>query len=316
MEYVNCDLCGKDDARFVYHVMDTNYGTPGEFSIVQCQQCKLVYLNPRPSLSEYPRIYPDLSYDPFVTSQTSAKVAPNQTLWQRGRQLTGLDPVGRVLDVGCADGSFLKVMSELGWSCVGIEPNPRASNFAREQLGLDVRQGNIFDVSDSEKFSLITFWDVLEHVPSPQAALVHAHKLLQPTGHLVLSLPNWHSFERYLFRQQWISIDAPRHFYHFSPITIRALLANCGFEIEQSNAQAPVMSLASNLLRQGGNWCLRGGSNKTAHELNAPTRRVLSRKRQMLMRLVYLGMFPCTVLINLLNRGSGLFIIARRVEAI
>jgi len=313
VEYVACDLCGSDETRLVYRVRDTNYGTPGEFHLVQCRTCQLVYLNPRPAPSRYFDIYPETTYDPFDEMNRADEPKPNETHRERARQLTRMVGSGRVLDVGCGTGLFLQAMREEGWSCVGVEPSPRASEFARTRLRLDVRQGTIFDIADTESFDVITFWDALEHTPSPRAALGRVHQLLIPRGIIALSLPNWDSVERRIFGAEWIALDAPRHFYHFSPSTIRRLLASSGFHVQTIQARAPVMSLASNILRWGGRWILRRGKAKGAPALNVPTRRTPSLGRRWMIRATYLGVTPLNALINSIHRGADLMVIARKV---
>lgn len=312
MEYVACDLCGSADARRVYRVRDTNYGTAGEFDIVQCAACRLVYLNPRPEPSRYAEIYPEATYDPFDDMQRIGQARPNAMQRARARRLTHIVGIGRVLDVGCGTGLFLQAMRDAGWECLGVEPSPRASEFARTRLQLDVRQGTLFDVDATESFDLITFWDVLEHTPSPRAVLLRAYELLLPRGFVAISLPNWDSIERRIFGAEWIALDAPRHFYHFAPNTLRRLLSACGFEIVSLDTRAPVMSLASNVLRWGGRWVLRRGKQKSADALNATTRRTVSPARRAIIRLTYLGMTPFNALFNALQRGADLLVIARK----
>lgn len=309
MEHVACDLCGGADARRVYRVPDTNYGTAGQFDIVQCRGCQLVYLNPRPKPSRYLEIYPQAAYDPF---DAHAQTQPPSTPRERARRLTRRLGAGRALDVGCGTGLFLLALRAEGWDCVGVEPSPRASEFARTYLRLDVRSGTIFDVDALESFDLITFWDALEHLPSPRAALLRAHKLLTPRGFLALSLPNWDSIERRVFGAQWIALDAPRHFYHFAPATLRRLLSLCGFEIQSLEARATVLSLASNVLRWSGCWILRRGTPKPASALNDSTRRQLSPQRRAVIRLTHLAMTPLNALFNSIQCGADLVALARK----
>jgi 2-polyprenyl-3-methyl-5-hydroxy-6-metoxy-1,4-benzoquinol methylase len=315
LESILCDLCGSDQSQRLYSVPDTNYGTPGKFSIVQCQRCKLVYLNPRPSAAELPAVYPETRYDPFQTIHTTGPIAPHPLQWSRGEQLTHLSGPGKVLDVGCGDGLFLKAMQQLGWSCVGVEPNQSAVEFARSHLGLDVRLGEIFAIGAQENFDLITLWDALEHTPSPTTVLSHAAKLLTPTGRIALSVPNWDSFERMIFRGRWIALDAPRHLYHFSPQTATHLLNKCGFEIQKLEASAPVLSLASNLLRLGGDLAFRGGQAKATRTSGPATSSEPSSKRKMLIQLIHWLMLVPNSCANLLQRGSSLTILARKTAA-
>ena len=49
MEYVACNLCGAEDA--------SHCCTVGEFRIVRCSGCGLIYTNPRRSADAIPDIY-------------------------------------------------------------------------------------------------------------------------------------------------------------------------------------------------------------------------------------------------------------------
>jgi 2-polyprenyl-3-methyl-5-hydroxy-6-metoxy-1,4-benzoquinol methylase len=315
LESVVCDLCGRDQSQLIYSVPDTNYGTPGKFSIVQCRICKLVYLNPRPSAAELPAIYPETRYDPFQLIHTTGPQSPHPIQWSRARQLTQIAGAGRVLDVGCGDGLFLKAMQQLGWTCVGVEPNQNAVEFARTRFELDIRSGEIFAIGAQENFDLITLWDALEHTPSPTAVLLRAAKLLPPTGRIALSVPNWDSFERLIFRERWIALDAPRHLYHFSPRTVTRLLNQCGFEIQKLEASAPVLSLASNLLRLGGDLAFRRGQAKATVASGPATTTEPSLKRKTLIRVIHWLMLLPNSCANLLQRGSSLTILARKTNS-
>lgn len=313
MESIPCDLCGQNQAQPVYTVTDTNYGTPGTFTIVQCQHCGLVYLNPRPSAAEIPARYPEAQYDPFRAAVTN-QLQPGATNYERARWLT--TQPGQVLEVGFGSGLFLKAMQELGWACYGVEPNPTATQFARERLKLEVVTGDIFAVT-RQNFDLIAMWDVLEHTPSPRKNLQQAWALLKPQGRLALSFPNWESFERHFFKERWIALDAPRHFYHFSQATITRLLRECGFEILSLSATAPVMSLASNTLRWLGDFALRRGQAKAAAAVAGPTNAAAppspSGLKRLAVRSTYWALTPLNILLNALQRGPALTVLARKL---
>lgn len=313
MEYTACDLCHEQKSQFIYRVADTNYGLPGQFILVQCQRCGLVYQNPRPGTDEIASFYPTSRYHPFRAIHGEETAGPNPTHWKRARLLTQRMGPGKVLDVGCGNGLFLLAMRELGWHCLGVEPNSEAGQFARNRLQLEVHTGYISSLEARRSFDLITLWDVLEHTHSPSGVLGHAYELLRPAGLVALSVPNWDSFERRLFRERWIALDAPRHLYHFSPKTIRQLLSRCGFRVETLHTQAPVLSLASNVLRWGGDWLLRRGQPKapmapTPSALNIPP------QRHRLIRLVHLLMRPANAVANTLNRGASITVVARKEE--
>lgn len=97
---------------------------------------------------------------------------------------------GRLLDVGCAHGWFLRAAAADGWEAVGIEPDPRMARFARD-AGMTVRAGMFPSaLAPGERFDCIVFNDVFEHLPDVGGALRACHSLLAPGGLLVLNLPD------------------------------------------------------------------------------------------------------------------------------
>ena len=48
-ETVCCDLCGSARSETVMVGWDMLYGAPGQWPVVRCLDCGLVYTNPRPA---------------------------------------------------------------------------------------------------------------------------------------------------------------------------------------------------------------------------------------------------------------------------
>jgi 2-polyprenyl-3-methyl-5-hydroxy-6-metoxy-1,4-benzoquinol methylase len=95
-----------------------------------------------------------------------------------------------ILDVGCATGLFMRVAQAEGYTVTGIEPNKQL--FATTQKhGLHV----IHDyfppkLSLGEKFDVIIFNDVFEHIPDTHQILASCYENLKDDGLLILNLPN------------------------------------------------------------------------------------------------------------------------------
>lgn len=318
METVVCNLCGHESARPVYEVEDTNYGLPGNFSLVSCQRCGLVYLNPRPTVQEIGAYYPAEQYHPFRALQQKDSFEPAASQRQNADKITQIwgTPTGcHVLDVGCGSGLFLLAMRQNGWQVHGVEPNQQAAEFAQNTLKLPVTIGDIFQVNQEDLFDVVTFWDVLEHTHSPRDVLVQAHALLNPNGLLVINVPNWASLERKLFKRKWIAIDAPRHLYHFSPETITRLLQNCGFYVVEIGSKTPVMNPASNVLRALGARLrntkkVKPNAKRSLHQV-ASTRSTSLLKRWLIPTTYILITVPNFVA-DLLGQGGSLIIYARK----
>jgi SAM-dependent methyltransferase len=95
----------------------------------------------------------------------------------------------RLLDVGSAHGWFLQAARAHGADAVGIEPDPAIAS-ASAQRGHSVRIGWFPQVlEDHERFDVITFNDVLEHIPDVVGALDACARHLEPDGVLSVNLP-------------------------------------------------------------------------------------------------------------------------------
>lgn len=96
----------------------------------------------------------------------------------------------RLLDVGCAHGWFLDLARERGYRAKGIEPDGAVANVARAK-GHDVVTGFFpQDLQPGERFDVIVFNDVFEHLPDPRAVLRATRERLSDGGQLLLNLPS------------------------------------------------------------------------------------------------------------------------------
>ena len=94
------------------------------------------------------------------------------------------------LDIGCAYGHFLSIVKKIAKSAIGIEPNDQMKREA-ESNGVEVISGFFpDDLPKDAKYDLISFNDVLEHLPDPKAALRAVHDSLSKDGLLLISIPS------------------------------------------------------------------------------------------------------------------------------
>ncbi len=138
----------------------------------------------------------------------------------------------RLFELGCGSGAQLKVLSELGWDASGVELGAAAARFARERLGLDVRQGTIFSERLADgSFDVVVASHVLEHLPDPAAAAREISRILKPGGRLYASVPNGAALEAAVFGPRW-AWEAPHHLHHFTPASLARMLGNAGLRVE------------------------------------------------------------------------------------
>jgi 2-polyprenyl-3-methyl-5-hydroxy-6-metoxy-1,4-benzoquinol methylase len=137
---------------------------------------------------------------------------------------------GRLLDVGCGNGTFLKLAQKAGWSVHGIDFDPIAVAEARNG-GLDIYLGSIDQLTAQEQtYDWITCSHVLEHVHEPQNLLHLMQRLLRPGGTLWLQTPNIDSVGHRIHGANWIGVDPPRHLTLMATQTLRQTLESTGFK--------------------------------------------------------------------------------------
>jgi len=99
----------------------------------------------------------------------------------------------KLLDIGSRDGWALSQMFQRGMSydnLNGMEISPWSATHARSQ-GRPVHQGDAHDLSrwGDNQFDAITFWHCLEHCHTPTQVLAGIHRILKPSGFLMLVVP-------------------------------------------------------------------------------------------------------------------------------
>ena len=143
---------------------------------------------------------------------------------------------GSLLDVGCGAGQFLLRACDAGHEAMGVDLDPRAVRFAREELGMDVRRGSLEELDDERVFDVITLFGVLEHVARPKRFLEKTRQLLAPGGELVIGVPNVASLNRRvsrLSRHDWDMFLEPGHLYHYNLRTLTSLASQAGLELRR-----------------------------------------------------------------------------------
>ncbi|MEW6558326.1 MAG: methyltransferase domain-containing protein [Elusimicrobiota bacterium] len=139
---------------------------------------------------------------------------------------------GRLLEVGCGNGGYLKFMQNLGWKVLGIDIDAEALKIAKEKFNLSVILGSLEEIKFPENsFDIIATFHVIEHIPNPITFLKECYRILKPKGRLIISTPNAESLAHKIFKENCRILEPPRHFYLYSLFHLKKLLKNFGFKI-------------------------------------------------------------------------------------
>jgi len=235
MERVACNLCGGADT--------SPRCTVGEFQIVRCAECGLIYTNPRRPADAIPDIYSEeyffssnpaeLGYDDYSGHATGLKQVFSDHLTSIEKFVR---PPASIIDVGCAFGYFLEVAKSRGWTAEGVEVSPFACRIARENTGVPVHAGTLLDLRlASSSYDAATMWDMLEHSFNPSGELREANRILKPGGYLFLTVPNAGSLMARMMGSYWYGFKkAAEHNYFFSADTLGRMLSKTGFALVES----------------------------------------------------------------------------------
>ena len=221
LEDVPCALCGSENRRLVFQAPDERYPTGNyNFSVVECMECGLSYLNPRPTPKDIQHFYP-----PQFFSEPNWEKQCNKYADELSRIRVRS---GRLLDIGCRNGGFVRYAGENGFLASGFENATCASN----PWGVEIF--NDFSSIPSNTFDVVTSWAVFEHLHDPAKYFREVSRILKPRGEFILLVP---SFASYRSRQMQFE-DLPRHLYFYTPATIGQFLklSNLILEfVEQDN---------------------------------------------------------------------------------
>jgi 2-polyprenyl-3-methyl-5-hydroxy-6-metoxy-1,4-benzoquinol methylase len=237
---LRCLLCGSSTHRRVFNEFGVD--------ILRCRACRHVFS----SFSAKPH------YDGFWGNEvregehfywSKARARMHQEF--ASRFLVGRS--GRLLDMGCGLGFFLKAMSPYAsWERYGCEISGAAIRHARETLGLrNVFRTRLEDADlQRDFFDIVTMWDVLEHVLRPDPLLQRCHALLREGGvcfirtpNVFLQLPRARLTRLVLgMRPRMAYLQARDHLHHYSMVSICRLLERNGFSRVEFLHLHPVQS--------------------------------------------------------------------------
>lgn len=249
---VKCCICESDDAEIIGEGKDFEYNTSEDtFVARKCNTCGLVYLNPRPMVSEFKRIYPT-SYHAFNFSEKEYgivhKIRSRLEAQRLLRSFKGLAEDARILDVGCGDGFHLKLLRQYGkksWVLEGIDMDERAVSKAKSS-GLVVYTGSVESIDLPENsYDWAFIIQTIEHVENPHKVLHGIKRLLKPGGKLLVVTDNTDSLDFNLFkRRYWGGYHFPRHWNLFNKNSLAKLATKTDFDIEVLETQVSPVNWA------------------------------------------------------------------------
>jgi len=222
------ELIGVQPPRPLRGVTSDDRPWPGSWPIQVCRDCGHVQKRlDQDWREEARRIY--AGYEHYAQSGGaemvvfggSAPVGRSAKLIQEYERLFGLGDVGRLLDLGCGPGSFMRAFAGLrpGWSMVGFDQDSRQADRVATIPGAEGFYCGSLDQVPGQ-FDLISLIYVLEHLPEPVESLGRLARLLKPGGRLIGVVPG--------FLENPFDLMILDHCSHFSPASLSRLASSSG----------------------------------------------------------------------------------------
>lgn len=147
-----------------------------------------------------------------------------------------------VLDIGCSSGNFGEILQKRK-KCVvdGVEIDVSDYNLAKKKLHnvyrLDIEKDDLKEITD--KYDVIYFGDVIEHLVDPVKVLQRVKKLLKNKGRIIFSIPNMaHISVRIMlmkggFEYTETGLLDKTHLHYYTLDEVYRVFSEAGLEIKQ-----------------------------------------------------------------------------------
>lgn len=224
----NCALCRATTSKR----LGDRYG----YGVYRCGRCEVCYVDPMPSPDVLDRFYAsnyftggndeggyaDYERDKDANIGTFNKYIDVLCSITKGRHL---------LDYGAATGYFLTLANGCGWDCVGYELSKDATKVA-ESKGLNmVPDQSALDLISDGEFDVVTLFDVIEHVPTPDVLIGVIKRLVKVGGVVMINTPDTDSLWAKIWRLRWQAVTPPEHVILYNYKSLQYLLEVYGFRI-------------------------------------------------------------------------------------
>lgn len=247
----NCPICGRNRLKEICHVerfpyigysvsraekekLLSRYREESLFSavgIVNCLFCRHNFQPVLPDSSIMDKIYSECYNYPSAMLSGFARERENiflEFFYKKANPLCNKHLLKRVLEIGCFDGFILKELKKKGFDVFGCDPSKGAD--IANSAGIPVHKryfDDSFFIKRRERFDIIIFRHLIEHVSDPIAFLYKVKKILQKKGIIIFETPN----AEYYFKHGSFETFNLQHYHNFTLHSIWHMLKRASLRL-------------------------------------------------------------------------------------
>ena len=227
-ESIDCPVCAHNSFTVKYRIR--------QWKIVQCNACAFVYVNPRLKKIHLFSLYKDHYFDNKLFGYyhyTENKELRKKNFAKWLADAAAFIPSNKniyALDIGCATGYCLELMRQKGWKPEGIELDPGIAQEVAAQ-GYKVYDKPFLENQYGKQYSVITLFDVVEHLTDLPEHFQKLHDILEADGCVIIVTPDYDSTQRKLFGRKWFQFKPLEHINYFTLETLSGLAEKAGFTV-------------------------------------------------------------------------------------
>lgn len=234
-----CAVCGTNDSAILFAEAHIDEAKLDGFAFASrknpeymhwtlwhCRACDLVFANPAPPIEQLASLYKAASFGSAAEARFASRTY-GRVLRKIARRLPDR---AAALDIGTGDGAFLHELLDAGFTdVVGIEPSTAPIEVADPRVRGLIQQGLFVPgIFPAGRFTLVTCFQTIEHLPDPLAVAREAWKILKPGGAFFVIGHNRRSVSAKLLGRKSPIFDI-EHLQLFSRASVTRLLTNAGF---------------------------------------------------------------------------------------
>lgn len=223
MENIDCIFCRKHN--------DTAVIEENGYKAVQCSQCGLIYVSPRPSLNDIHNLYAHDSAHQSACDHISADFLSRLYAKHNLKILKSFLKNGAILEIGAGAGYFSHEAQKTGFEPYAIEFNPIQSNYIRRELKIPCEEKPLGPSTFGDRiFDAVYHCNVISHFFDPVSEFNKINQKLKEGGYLVFETGNLGDVD-YKYFKYFHHFSLPDHLFFFSTRNLRDLLQKTGFEL-------------------------------------------------------------------------------------